>query len=781
MAISDHASFVLRRVRAWSPHDSGKGSILAWLVAPFLITATAFSIQVVFLSSPDIPRPGYVMLYPAVIISSLLGGYRAGLLATLLSIGGSTLLLGAALSTPDILRMTAFFVDCLLIVAVCHTMTVSVRRTAEAQAETRHAFQLLKGEQLFRSFVEHAPAALAMFDRDMRYIGASRRWMNDFKIEDASVRGKPYSEGSAAMPGEWAEARFKALAGEICRKEEDLIVHADGRQQWLRWELRPWGDISGIVAGIVIFCEDITQQKQAASAAAESEARLRAIIESMQGAMIVTDAEGGIESFNPAAVALFGYSETELLGSNIQLLIPGFGLGEEKADPSAEEPDVGGDDEDRLPDGSREAEGKRKGGETFPIDQMITQWSGIDGEHHWTVIVRDISERRAGEEELGRALRMEAIGRLAGGIAHDFNNLLSVITGNLELAEPHIPHAKAHMMVNKALGAAQRGAGFTQQLLTLAKKRQSEFSEVDLNQHVSNIAVLLEHTLGSNVRLRISLAPDLWLTRADPVEIDSAIINLAMNAGHAMPTGGTLYISTRNVTIDRKRVPASKQAGDFALLSVRDSGTGMTREVRRRAFEPFFTTKEEGAGTGLGLSSVYSFAQAAGGFITLDSAVGKGTTVEMYIPRFVGGRSSGPVEVKSRRKRGHGEIILVVEDDQEVRDVSIERLKHLGYATLSAGSMSEACQILRNNPQIALVFSDIVLTDSKTGYDLARWVELHRPDVNILLTTGYDIGDKELAQSKDNPLVRRLEKPHSTAQLADEIRKILEVDTPDEP
>jgi PAS domain S-box-containing protein len=770
--------FLLRRAKTWLPHRDDKDSLFFWLIAPFLLTALGLLALIILLRKFD-GQHTYVTLYPAVIISSLLGGYRAGLVALLCSVGGVVWLFDQMQNTPDQLAVIAYVVDCLLIIGVCHAMTVAAQRTAEARAETRLALQLLKSEQLFRSFIEHAPAALAMFDKDMRYIGASQRWMSDFGIKDMSIQGKSYLEGSTAMPKEWAAAMRKALAGDISRQEEDLIVHADGRQRWLRWEVWPWINISGVVAGIIIFSEDITVPKEAASAAVASEARLRAIIESMQGAMIVTDADGNIESFNPAAIALFGYSEAELLESNIKLLIDDFRPGEEKSRRSRKRPKGEGDE--ALPNNPSDTEAKRKGGAVFPADQMITQWTDGFGEKHWTVIIRDISERRAGEEELGRTLRMEAVGRLAGGIAHDFNNLLSIITGNLELAEPQITHPKPHGMIQKALDAAERGAGFTQQLLTLARKRQSEFKEVDLNQHVSNIAALLEHTLGSNVRLRINLAQDLWITRADPVEIDSAIINLAMNAGHAMPTGGTLHISTSNVTIDpkRKRAGAPNPTGDFARISVRDSGTGMTREVRRRAFEPFFTTKGEGIGTGLGLPSVYSFAQAAGGFITLDSAVGKGTTLEMYIPRFVGGERStcATTTVKrSRRKRGHGEIILVVEDDRDVREVSVERLKRLGYETLSTGSVSEACQILRQNRQIALVFSDIVLTGAKTGYDLARWVERHRPDVSILLTTGYDVGDKQLAQGKDNPLIRRLEKPHTATQLANEIRKALEID-----
>lgn len=779
MAVFSHFRLTLRRAKTWLPRRSGQDTLFDWLIIPLLLTSLGLFALIVMLRKFD-GHHTYVTLYPAVIISTLLGGYRAGFVALLVSIGGVVWLFHPLGETPDLLAAVIYVVDCVLIIGVGHAMTTAADRAAEARTETRLTHQLLKSEQLFRAFIEHAPAALAMFDKEKRYIGASGRWLGDFGIEDDSIQGMLYSQWPHAVPHAWEEAMRKALSGEVSRKDEDLIIQPDGRKRWLRWEVRPWIDISGSVAGIVVFSEDVTTQKQAARAAAESEARFRAIIESMQGAMIVTDAAGNIESFNPAAIALFGYSESELLGSNINRLITDFDMGDGLPDNTS---DSFTGDVVAPPEIPAEAEGKKKEGTIFPADQMITRWSDAHGEKHWTVIVRDISERRAGEEELGRALRMEAVGRLAGGIAHDFNNLLSIITGNLELATPQITHPKTRTMIRKALDAAERGAAFTQQLLTLARKRQAEFKEVDLNQHVSNIAVLLEHTLGSNVRLRISLAPDLWITRADPVEVDSAIINLAMNAGHAMPNGGTLAITTSNVTVDPKQKIAgpAHPTGEFARISVRDSGTGMTMEVRRRAFEPFFTTKGEGTGTGLGLPSVYSFAQAAGGFITLDSAVGKGTTIEMYIPRLVeGGHSTVVTTPRPRRKQGHGEIILVVEDDRDVREVSVERLRRLGYETLSAGTVSEACQILRENRQIALVFSDIVLTGAKTGYDLARWVERHRPDVNILLTTGYDVGDKQLAQGRDNPFIRRLEKPHTATQLANEIRKALEIDPPGE-
>lgn len=759
MASADQFSFLPGRFGRWLAFFGGGKWALGWIAAPFLLTGLAFAALIAILNAPHHAHV-YVALYPAVIISSLLGGYRAGLVSLLISVAGVFWLFDAN-STPETIGTVTFFFDGLLIIGVCHTTSIAARRAADAKAQTRHALQRLESEQLFRVFIEHAPAALAMFDRDMRYIGASRRWMNDYGIDEASIQGMSYPDNSPDMPRDWAEARFKALAGEICRKAEDLIVHADGREQWLRWEVRPSIDFSGEVAGIVIFSEDITIQKNAAKATAESEVRARAIIESVQDAMIVTDGEGNIESFNSAAVSLFGYSPGELLESNIDRLVGKASGG--KADHV------------------NEFEGRKKDGMAFPADHLANQWSDIYADKHWTVIVRDISERRAGEEELARAGRMEAVGRLAGGIAHDFGNLLAIIIGNLELAEPGIGKAGARMMIRKALEAAARGAGFTRQLLTLARKRQPEYEEIDLNQHVSVMGGLLEHTLGSNVRLHTALMPDLWITRADPVEVDSAIINLVMNAGHAMPNGGAVHIETDNVTIKkgRKKGPAGleEKSGDFVRISVRDSGIGMTKEVRKHAFEPFFTTSEDGVGTGLGLPSVYAFAQTSGGFVTLDSTVGKGTTVGIYIPRLAGGeRKTCARPEKPQRKRGHGEVILVVEDNQGVREVSTERLQRLGYVTRVAESVAQACQILREDPSVALVFSDIVLNGSKTGYDIARWVERNRPKVKVLLTTSYDIGDKLSVRDEANPRFRKLSKPYSTARLAEEIRRVLEAD-----
>ena len=772
MRAFDHLSDLLIRLEGAHRRHSGRHSAFVWIVLPLALSALTVIAQGVLFKTPNSVHT-YATLYFAVATSALLGGYRAAIIASVTTAASALWLFHPGQSASDLTVFAIFIVNCVLITGICHAISIINRRAVEAQAEAQRALQLLKGAQLFRLFIEHAPAALALFDKDLRCLAASRRWMDNYgsgeKQPGSTLDGKPAS----GMPQGWSEAQRRALAGGITRKEEDLVISPDGREQWLRWEVHPWRDTSGSVAGVVVFSENITAQKRAVIALEESELRLRAIVGSVEYAMIVTDRHGNIESLNSATSSLFGYSEAELLGRHVNVIVRGNRAGE-TALPG--QPAMASDGLSPVGPG---VEGLRKDGKRFPIDYMATEWNDIHGETHRTITIHDISERQAVDEELARAGRMEAIGRLAGGIAHDFGNLLAIIIGNLELALPRIRETKTRVMTRKALEAAARGAGFTRQLLTLARKRPSEFEEIDLNQHVSSMAILLEHTLGCNVRLDIDLTPDLWFTRADPVEVDSMIINLVMNASHAMPNGGVVCIETSNVTLGGKGTggEAQKRSGEFVQISVRDTGTGMTKEVLQHAFEPFFTTGEEGVGTGLGLSSVYIFAQSCGGFVTIESSVGKGTTVEIHLPRFAGSeRKLSAKAARPVRARGHGEVILVVEDNKGVREVTIERLERLGYITRSAETVGEACQILREDRRIALVFSDIVLVGAKTGYDIARWVERNRPEVRILLTTSYDIGDRTSAGDATHPRIRKLNKPYSTTRLANEIRRSLDAE-----
>ena len=317
-----------------------------------------------------------------------------------------------------------------------------------------------------------------------------------------------------------------------------------------------------------------------------------------------------------------------------------------------------------------------------------------------------------------KSQRMEAIGQLTGGIAHDFNNLLTIITGNHELLEMELEDAEQNDLLARANNAALMGARLTNRLLTFARRRRLDPVVLDLNEQVLGMAELLRRTLGETVALGTLLAPRLWPTRADPSEVENAVLNLAINARDAMPTGGKLVIETRNVVLDERMIASEVgvEPGDYVRLSVSDTGIGMTPEVLARVFEPFFTTKEPGKGTGLGLSVIYGFVKQSGGHVTLYSEQGKGTTVNLYLPRTLSESeqeaSGGPREAVTALA---GETILLVEDNAQVRSVTARRLQNLGYAVVEAENAAAAIELLRSRSDIDLIFSDVVMPGGMSG------------------------------------------------------------------
>ena len=379
-------------------------------------------------------------------------------------------------------------------------------------------------------------------------------------------------------------------------------------------------------------------------------------------------------------------------------------------------------------------------------------------------------------EALAAARRMEAVGQLAGSVAHDFNNLLTVIMGNLEFAKAHTVDERVRKHLLVALDAASVGASFSQRVLSLARKRTLEPVILDLNSRVKEAVKLIERVAGEHIVLNFRLGPELWLTRADRGEIDSALLNLSANARDAMPKGGTLTIETRNVAFHREEPRPDPQARDvdYVLLTVTDTGAGMSDEVLRRAGEPFFTTKKDGKGTGLGLSSVASFAGQSGGFIRIESDVGKGTSVGLYLPRANAQPASEDAPASEEpTPLGNGELILVVEDDANVREITLKRLEGLGYAVTDARSGPQAIELLRREGPVDLVFSDIVMPGGMTGYDIARWLSANQPAVKVVLATGYDSGHRVSEQQRDDLKLRVLNKPYSRSQLAQAIYETL--------
>lgn len=352
----------------------------------------------------------------------------------------------------------------------------------------------------------------------------------------------------------------------------------------------------------------------------------------------------------------------------------------------------------------------------------------------------EMSRHQQAQEAVARLQRMEALGQLTGGVAHDFNNLLTVISGNLQLIGMDLAESQSRKYLEEAEQAVEMGARLNQRLMTFAKKRRLAPTAVDLNDQVIGVRELLRRSISESIALSTELGENLWPVRVDPSEIENALVNLAINARDAMPEGGKLTVATRNITIPGPDAPQGHDLapGSYVLLSVSDTGVGMTPEVQARAFEPFFSTKAHTKGTGLGLASIYGFVRQSGGYVGIESAVGRGTTVNICLPRLEGS-GERPVSAPSvaLQRHGAGETILVVEDNEAVRRVTVERLRRLGYTIIDANSGSRALEILQGGQHVDLVFSDVVMPGGISGYELAQRVSQSWPHVRVVLASGF--------------------------------------------
>jgi CheY-like chemotaxis protein len=383
--------------------------------------------------------------------------------------------------------------------------------------------------------------------------------------------------------------------------------------------------------------------------------------------------------------------------------------------------------------------------------------------------------REEAQAARARSQRMEAVGQLAGGMAHDFNNVLAAISSNLDAVALRSADEKIRNVIQAAMDAIEMGANLTRRLLLLSSRREVGLERLDLNDRVAETIELLKRSLGEQVTVSLRLSPDPCLTSANPGDVDNAIINLAINARDAMPSGGMLTIETRLVSLDADvagRI-ANARPGEYAMLTVSDTGHGMSPEVLKRAMEPFFTTKEPGKGTGLGLATIHSTVRQSGGFVAIDSTEGEGTSVHLYFPKAEPGpivRRAAPSPKEA--PLGDGELILLVEDNDKVREATASRLESLGYAVLQAKTGPEAITLLKSGEPIALVFSDIVMPGGMTGYDVAEWVQSMKPEVKALITSGYS--DMPLAASEAARKIKVLGKPYTREQLACALREVLD-------
>ncbi|MCI0409889.1 MAG: PAS domain-containing protein, partial [Acidobacteria bacterium] len=388
----------------------------------------------------------------------------------------------------------------------------------------------------------------------------------------------------------------------------------------------------------------------------------------------------------------------------------------------------------------------------------------------------EIAERKHMEEALRQVQKMEAVGQLTGGVAHDFNNLLTVIQGNLQMLEARLKDDPAlHKLVLSAAKGAQRGVELIRKLLAFSRRQPLQPKALDLPQILAGMMELLHRTLGEHIAIEILQPPGLWPALADPAQVETAILNLALNARDAMPDGGRLIFEAANVTLEA--VDAAQEPyvilGDYVMLTVSDTGTGMPPEVVSRAFEPFFTTKPAGRGSGLGLSMVYGFAKQSGGHVAITSEIGHGTTVRIYLPR-AKGAAPGAEKPRSPASghRGGGEALLVVEDDGAVREIAVTFLTELGYRVQEAKDGPAALALLEQGLGMDLLFTDLVLPGGMSGAELAREVKQRYPAIKVLYTSGYP-RNVLLHEGRLDEGVYLLVKPYSQEDLARQVREVL--------
>jgi PAS domain S-box-containing protein len=557
---------------------------------------------------------------------------------------------------------------------------------------------------------------------------------------------------------------------------------------------------------------DITDRKLAEARRQADEAKYRAIVDTAVDAIAVIDENGIIQSFNRSAEKLFGYLSNEVVEQNVRVLMP--------------EPDRGAHDgyianyrrtgQAKIIGIGREVTGQRKDGSLFPLELSIAEWRA-DGRRYFTGIMRDVTDRKRADEALHRltetlerrvvertaeleaanrrltdqmealnraqtvlqqAQKMEAIGQLTGGIAHDFNNLLAVISGNLDLMIGRAANDPIQCrLINSTQGAAERGARLVEQLLAFARQQSLRPETVRLDELLREFAILVTRAVGAAIEVRFDAQAELWPVRVDTAQFQSAILNLAVNARDAMPGGGRLAIEMRNVVLDEKAVPVQQDMapGRYVVAAVRDTGGGMTPEVAARAFDPFFTTKEIDKGTGLGLSQVYGFARQSGGGATIESELGRGTEVRIYLPQsevaYAPTASVAEDLTPELDEQGTGRI-LVVDDDPDVLDMVVSTLEAMGYDTVASRSGSEALEAVRSDEKIDLLFTDVIMPGRLNGSELALEARRLRPDLRVLLTSGFvAVGaDAPAVFDKTLPMLR---KPYRQPDLARMLRDVL--------
>ncbi len=629
-----------------------------------------------------------------------------------------------------------------------------------------------KSQRNLQAILDNGPAIIYVKDLDGCYLLINRQYEVAFKLRNSDVTGKKDDDILPEDIAGFFRKNDAAVIAEGNAIQTEESVFCNGVLRHYISNKFPLFDSEDKIYAVCGILTDITKRKQAEDFLKKSEEKYSTLFNKSADAILLID-DGKFIDCNQAAIDMLRYPDKQTL----------LDVHPSELSPPIQEDGVESFVKANMMMSLAYETGchrfewihTRHDGEDFPVEVLLTAIP-FEGRELLHVVWRDITERRLIERALSRSQKMDAIGQLTGGIAHDFNNILGIILGNLDLLERQAElDEKSRKRIANISASTQRAITLTRQLLIFSRQESESARAVNINKSIADMQTLMTQSLTPEVEIANHFSSDLWLTEIDQGDFGDVFLNMVLNARDAMQGRGKLTIETRNCVLDEQycSLHPGVTPGDYVQLSISDDGVGIPAELQERIFEPFFTTKEQGKGTGLGMAMVFAFVKRSGGTIKVYSEVGIGTTFIIFLPRSLNTEDENEVVVneQSRLPRG-SETILVVDDEKELLGLAVETLEGLGYRVLTAEDGLQALDIMSHTPDIALLFSDVVMPGGLNGFELAEQASAMYPEMKVLLTSGFT--EKAVARNGQARFkANMLSKPYAQAALAIKLREML--------